>query len=1003
VIKGVINKVKKNHDLAPNDTVLVVIDYLQLMLSSDKSLDSSANEVLMVSKISTELKQLARETKSVGCVLYAPPTITKILSSMTNDNSQHLPANLQELFRGDLPPAGNNTSKKPKPQPLEDIPKQAQEVLSYIDSDQQQKKKQQTKGSVEQAGDPLMTPECLVDIADFLIMALALEPEAEARQAIGELRLTYPAPVLKEAAKRLTEAQRNLLRDWLVNEKVLLHAPTEGDRVCFADQSFASVITFTDKAYLLHSEELNQDFELGYEYFDNHLVKDNQLIHWIINQEISNLISPPPDPLSPPRLFEERGPGGEEINPIHQRDPEVMVTEDEEINPIHQRDPEVMVTEDEEINPIHQRDPEVMVTEDEEINPIHQRDPEVMVTEDEEINPIHQRDPEVMVTEDEEINPIHQRDPEVMVTEDEAIPFILIATPEDLTRQIAKIQKQNLLAIDTETTGLDPHKDRLRLIQIATRDHPTLIIDCFQIFDLSPVAQLLANSDITIVGHNLKFDLKFLMKNGINPKCKAFDTMLASQVIKAGLKATHKLKDVVKQYLGIELDKSQQQADWSRETLYNEQLTYAALDAKILLPLKQRLEQTLRQDSLTRVAEIEFGCVYAVAEMELKGMLLDKERWLQLQQDMNHQREKALAKCQELFQDSKIQSSLLPEFDIINFDSPDQVKKALGDLGIVVKSTAHKELAPLAEQYPAVAAFLAYRKLSRFESNCAQSLLEQIHIVTGRLHSDFKQLGAVSGRFSSRDPNLQNIPRDNLVRQCFCAPPGSKLIIADYSQIELRIVAEISGDKRMIEAYQNGEDLHKVTASLILHKPLEEVTKADRQIAKSLNFGLVYAMQVYGLQSYAENNYGVKLTEKQARDFYNRFFQSYSGLAKWHEANNLKLKQNKITETRTLSQRRRMWTVDEKPKLNEVVNLPVQGTSADITKIALLRLRDALTPTGAQIIGTVHDEIILETPEATAMEAAEILKKTMIAAGEEFLKVVPLEVEVTIADDWGEK
>ena len=208
----------------------------------------------------------------------------------------------------------------------------------------------------------------------------------------------------------------------------------------------------------------------------------------------------------------------------------------------------------------------------------------------------------------------------------------------------------------------------------------------------------------------------------------------------------------------------------------------------------------------------------------------------------------------------------------------------------------------------------------------------------------------------------------------------------------------------MIEAYRNGQDLHRLTASLILDKPVEEVTKGDRQIAKSANFGLLYGMGASGFKKYAESNYGVNLTLKEAEAFRDKFFKAYQGLAKWHKQTKKQMYRDKDAgvniETRTLANRRRLMP---EPSPQQLLNTPVQGTGADLFKLALSRLPEALAGTDARIIGTVHDEIILECPEQTAAKAADILSTVMVEAGIEFLTRVPVEAEASIGDSWADK
>jgi DNA polymerase I-like protein with 3'-5' exonuclease and polymerase domains len=293
-----------------------------------------------------------------------------------------------------------------------------------------------------------------------------------------------------------------------------------------------------------------------------------------------------------------------------------------------------------------------------------------------------------------------------------------------------------------------------------------------------------------------------------------------------------------------------------------------------------------------------------------------------------------------------------------------------------------------------VQAVLEYRRV-RKALTFAQSLPTHVHPTTGRIHATYWQLGAATGRFACSDPNLQQIPRSTAFRRCFTARPGSSLVIADYSQIELRVMAELSGDPRMLAAYQAGEDLHRLTAALLLDKAMDQVTKGERQAAKAVNFGLIYAMGAEGLRAYAQQSYGVTLTSEQAVTFRQRFFAAYAGVAAWQSQIREGLP---LTESRTLSGRRRQWT--ELPRMAALYNTPVQGGAADLIKRALMVLPQALQGTGAVIVGTIHDEILVEAPDACAPAVASILKRTMEQAGQTYLARVPIVVDVRVASSW---
>ncbi len=221
--------------------------------------------------------------------------------------------------------------------------------------------------------------------------------------------------------------------------------------------------------------------------------------------------------------------------------------------------------------------------------------------------------------------------------------------------------------------------------------------------------------------------------------------------------------------------------------------------------------------------------------------------------------------------------------------------------------------------------------------------------------------------------------------------------MADYSQIELRVAAEIADDQRMIQAYQEGEDLHRLTASLISGKSLDQVGPFQRQAAKAVNFGLIYGMGAKGLQDYARETYGIQMTEGEAGVFRNRFFEAYQGIARWHQ----ELRTSAPEEARTLSGRRHLFSGNA--GLSVHTNIPVQGGAADILKQALGILRDELDDIDAYMIAVVHDEIILETDQRDAQQAADILKEGMETAGKHYLKKVPVSVDVKIGSDWGEK
>ena len=390
--------------------------------------------------------------------------------------------------------------------------------------------------------------------------------------------------------------------------------------------------------------------------------------------------------------------------------------------------------------------------------------------------------------------------------------------------------------------------------------------------------------------------------------------------------------------------------------------------------------------NLTRIAKIEFDCVRATAEMEYTGMKLHSTKM-----DAYYHRVETRR--------TELRSALYSWLDEINLASPHQVKAAFAKIGVNVDSTARRALIPLIDRHPSIPLLLEHKKLSTLVSVFFKPLPRATSFKTDRIHANYWQLGAVTGRFSCSGPNFQQVPRDPRVRACFVAENGNKLVIADYSQIELRIAAEVSEDQRMTEAYRNDADLHRLTASLVQGVSLDEVTTAQRQAAKAINFGLIFGMGPRGLKYSAKHSYDVEMTLAEAKIFRNRFFEVYSGIRAWHRKSELELKYT--NNQRTLCGRR--FILKDPAPFTVFINRQVQGTAADIAKIALGKLPSAFKKSGAKIIAMIHDEIIVEVPDANAVEAAQVLQQTMEAAGREVLKQVPVVAAARIADSWAEK
>ena len=557
----------------------------------------------------------------------------------------------------------------------------------------------------------------------------------------------------------------------------------------------------------------------------------------------------------------------------------------------------------------------------------------------------------------------------------------------DATKNQLKVAKARLKNAQTslKQAGLDPHQARIRLIQLAVKNQPVIVVDLDafdSVTDLQPLQWVLMNDSVKVF-HNANFDIKMLWSSGFNVNGQIFDTMLAARLLSPSGRVT--LAEVARTHLDIPLPKGEQASDWSRD-LTDSQLLYAAHDVRILLRLREHLKSRLADEALTEVAKIEFDCVRATAEMEYSGMKLDTDQ-------INRYRRRVEARRIEL------QSILYGYLGEINLASPTQLKAALANIGVEVESTSRRALHFLVDSHPCISTLLTYKKLSTLITSFFNPVPRATSAHTGRVHANYWQLGAATGRYSCSGPNFQQVPRDMEVRKCFTAESGRKLIIADYSQIELRVAAAISADAKMIEAYRNGEDLHRLTASLVQNISPANVTQEQRNAAKAINFGLIYGMGPKGLMYSAKANYGVEMSLGEAETFKKRYFEAYSGIRDWHRKSSCELRY--ANRQRTLCGRRFVWR--EPPSFTVYVNRQVQGTAADIAKIALGRLPSALKGTQAKIIAMIHDEIIIEAPEATARDAAAIFQWTMESAGNEVLKTVPVVAEARIADNWSQK
>jgi DNA polymerase I-like protein with 3'-5' exonuclease and polymerase domains len=581
--------------------------------------------------------------------------------------------------------------------------------------------------------------------------------------------------------------------------------------------------------------------------------------------------------------------------------------------------------------------------------------------------------------------------------------FTLVTTAEGLNQACSRLSQDDVVGIDTETTALDPFLGRLRLIQLAGRSG-TFVVDLDRFGgarhdspSLEPLRKLLSSTHPLKIAHNSKFDLKWIKHRLGVDVGSVFDTMLAAQLL--DFDGRHSLKAIADQYLKTDIDKSLQSSDWSR-VLSHAQLEYAAQDAQILLPLRRVLDELIKREGLEQVAALEFETVHEVAKLELGGIAIDRERFESLIAAIESRRDTLGDELRALLQPGVPQMSLFSDaLSNLNLDSPLQLSEAFERIGIgLPQSTRARYLIPLAEEHDAVMLLLNYREMHKLSSSFGRNILRVINRTTGRLHAHYRQIGTVTGRITCEKPNLQQMPKEGEVRGVFRAPEGRVMITADYSTFELRVLAEASGDRAMIEAFLHGRDLHRETAAMVFKCAPEAVTTPMRQVGKHLNLGVVYGLGARGLGRKTGQ------TEEEAQHTLQRFFRSHPELKSWIDSMEREaVESNKV---RTLSGRLIRFHYD--PEDRDVTayvkrlarNAPAQGTAADILKRALVILGKRLPAKNAQVVNIIHDEVLVEAPSGDAEEVASLVSAAMTEAGREFLPNVPVEVKPSIAPDW---
>lgn len=575
----------------------------------------------------------------------------------------------------------------------------------------------------------------------------------------------------------------------------------------------------------------------------------------------------------------------------------------------------------------------------------------------------------------------------------------VLSTPAEILRLVGG---SKVVGIDLETTGLDARTDRIRLLSISDGNR-ALVMDCFE-HDIRALLPALRN--VVLIAHNATFDLSFLWAAGLTDLPETICTYLVAQLLLAGSGPGGRnrkcgLAECVSTWLDKVLSKELQRSDWSGP-LSSEQIEYSRQDAAILIPLFKAQAAQLEQDHLVRVSDIELRALRGFVWLGMSGVPFHRGAWEKLAHKAAGEKKRLEDELDATAPKKGAVGLFGDSTEWWNWCSPAQIKDVLGRLGIkaeidvhgeTVESTCDAVLATL--DHPVVDLIRKHREQAQLVKMYGLPWLDAASLHGGRVYANWRQIGAASGRTSCERPNMQQIPRKPGYRACVKAPEGRVLIKADYGQLQLRSAAKWSMDTRMVQAYTNGEDLHMATARAITGK--SEPTKADRQIAKSLNFGLVFGMSAAGLKIYAKTTYGVTLSDQEAAQHRTTFFETYKGLAKWHN----ETKSRHVEETRSTSGRRRLLPVNAPDTWR--LNSPVQADEADGLKLALALLYERRHECpGAVPILAVHDEICLEVDTEQAEEAKSWLVRCMKDGMQPWLDPIPVDVEATVKPTWGE-
>lgn len=620
--------------------------------------------------------------------------------------------------------------------------------------------------------------------------------------------------------------------------------------------------------------------------------------------------------------------------------------------------------------------------------------------------------------------------------------YKVITKPQELGELLTDIHTNDIIGLDVEATTLDPYTANLLLVQLNV-NNKIYLLDVRQlgIKYIAYIVDLIKSTNKLSVGHNIKYDIKILYHNTKLMLYNVYDTMLGELIPRVGLNYKFpSYKELVEKYCFIILDKEVRSSFIDYDgPLTNEQLTYSALDVKYLFDIREEQLKDIRKTNQEHILELEMGTLVEVAKMEYFGILLSPELWREniaevevLAKETNkrlidyfinsldlskYKTTKELANAFVIpIKGKKLEvelENLSPEYGIkwimenVNIGSTYQCREILNHLGIPVKSTG-EEVIKRYKSNDFVSMLLDFRGLEKLLTGYGENILAKINPVTDRVHSEFDQL-KVSGRFGSSGPNLQNQPKSQKYRRCYIAPRGKKLITADLSQAELRLLGEVSGEIAFIDAYIHGQDIHKKSATILYDVSIEQVTKGQRSKGKTLNFSLNYGITPWGLL----DKFDIPLEEGE--ELIKKYFKGLPSIAAFIDIVGKSVWKNKVSITpfgrkRFFEDKKLYKDAHEEERYKaqtkrEGVNHVIQGGIADIIKKAMVSIGREKTYTDDEfkLLLQVHDELVFEVDEDIVEEASLFIKYIMEREEQVFLGKIPAVVDIIIADCWSKE